>query len=229
MCTWRSTRTSRPTSSESRAGYIPGIQARSCPRERYLARILDPHHRSRRPVPGRGGRTAVAAGHGAVEHRRVTRSTTTLPIAVERIARDDAWQIDSAADDAELRRLPSRQTVVPGVRLVVLGKQGAGKVNSVWCACRYPLCGPAHLHVGRHAAVRCRRRAPPWAIKVREVTMDRTASFSADDLIIADGFVERLAEPDARARRLHPRRLPPHHASARDAVAASLATRMPPT
>jgi len=84
--------------------------------------------------------------------------------------------------------------VVPGVRLVVLGKQGAGKgTQCVRLSHHYVV---PHISTGDmlRAAV---KTGSALGLKVRE-TMD-SGELLGDDIII-EMVSERLAEPDARAR-----------------------------
>jgi adenylate kinase len=84
--------------------------------------------------------------------------------------------------------------VVPGVRLVVLGKQGAGKgTQCVRLSHHYVV---PHISTGDmlRAAV---KTGSALGLKVRE-TMD-SGELLGDDLII-EMVADRLAEPDARAR-----------------------------
>jgi len=84
--------------------------------------------------------------------------------------------------------------VVPGVRLVVLGKQGAGKgTQCVRLSHHYVV---PHISTGDmlRAAV---KSGSDLGIKVKEV-MDR-GELLGDDIIM-EMVAERLAEPDARAR-----------------------------
>jgi adenylate kinase len=84
--------------------------------------------------------------------------------------------------------------VVPGVRLVVLGKQGAGKgTQCVRLSHHYVV---PHISTGDmlRAAV---KTGSSLGLKVRE-TMEN-GELLGDDLII-EMVAERLAEPDARAR-----------------------------
>jgi adenylate kinase len=84
--------------------------------------------------------------------------------------------------------------VVPGVRLVVLGKQGAGKgTQCVRLSHHYVV---PHISTGDmlRAAV---KTGSALGLKVRE-TMEN-GELLGDDLII-EMVAERLAEPDARAR-----------------------------
>jgi len=85
-------------------------------------------------------------------------------------------------------------TVVPGVRLVVLGKQGAGKgTQCVRLSHHYVV---PHISTGDmlRAAV---KTGSALGLKVRE-TMDR-GELLGDDIII-EMVSDRLSEPDARAR-----------------------------
>ena len=84
--------------------------------------------------------------------------------------------------------------MVPGVRLVVLGKQGAGKgTQCVRLSHHYVV---PHISTGDmlRAAV---KSGSDLGIKVKEV-MDR-GELLGDDIIM-EMVAERLAEPDARAR-----------------------------
>jgi len=84
--------------------------------------------------------------------------------------------------------------VVPGVRLVVLGKQGAGKgTQCVRLSHHYVV---PHISTGDmlRAAV---KTGSALGLKVRE-TMDR-GELLGDDIII-EMVSDRLSEPDARAR-----------------------------
>jgi len=84
--------------------------------------------------------------------------------------------------------------VVPGVRLVVLGKQGAGKgTQCVRLSHHYVV---PHISTGDmlRAAV---KTGSALGIKVKE-TMDR-GELLGDDLIM-EMVADRLSEPDARAR-----------------------------
>jgi hypothetical protein len=105
-------------------GFIPGIRP-GPPTERYFAHIL-----SRITVVGAlflGTVAVVPSVLMALWH------LNRLPLLRDHAAhlggggpRDDATD-RQPADDAQLRGLPQVTLVVPGVRLVVLGKQGAGK------------------------------------------------------------------------------------------------------
>ena len=84
--------------------------------------------------------------------------------------------------------------MVPGVRLVVLGKQGAGKgTQCVRLSHHYVV---PHISTGDmlRAAV---KTGSDLGLKVKE-TMDR-GELLGDDIIM-EMVAERLAEPDARAR-----------------------------
>jgi len=84
--------------------------------------------------------------------------------------------------------------VVPGVRLVVLGKQGAGKgTQCVRLSHHYVV---PHISTGDmlRAAV---KTGSSLGVKVKE-TMDR-GELLGDDIIM-EMVTDRLAEPDARAR-----------------------------
>jgi adenylate kinase len=84
--------------------------------------------------------------------------------------------------------------VVPGVRLVVLGKQGAGKgTQCVRLSHHYVV---PHISTGDmlRAAV---KTGSALGLKVKE-TMDRGELLSDD--IIMEMVADRLSEPDARAR-----------------------------
>ncbi|MCK4176126.1 adenylate kinase [Aciditerrimonas ferrireducens] len=84
--------------------------------------------------------------------------------------------------------------MVPGARLVVLGKQGAGKGTQ--CVRLSHLYVVPHISTGDmlRAAV---KSGSPLGEKIREV-MDRGELLS--DELVGEMVAQRLAEPDARAR-----------------------------
>ena len=105
-------------------GFIPGIRP-GPPTERYFAHILN-----RITVPG-----ALFLASVAVVPSILMAAVEPQPVP---LLRHDPAHLGrrgprhhapdrQPADDAQLRGLPQVGLVVPGVRLVVLGKQGAGK------------------------------------------------------------------------------------------------------
>src|ERR1700677_2798122 len=93
-----------------------------------------------------------------------------------------------------MRDSSSRRSVIPGVRLVVLGKQGAGKgTQCVRLSHHYVV---PHVSTGDmlRAAV---KSGDGLGSKVKE-NMD-SGELLGDDLIM-EMVTQRVAEPDARAR-----------------------------
>ena len=100
------------------------------------------------------------------------------------------------------RRRPG--TMIPGVRLVLLGRQGAGKGTQCVAAVA-PLRRPAHLH-RRHAP---RGREGGHRVRPQGQGVHGRGELVPDDVMV--GIVdERLPSRRRRNRGLHPRRLPPH-------------------
>ena len=100
-------------------GFIPGIRP-GRPTQDYLARVVDPHHAGRRPLPGPGRRVAVH--HlGAAAQPRLHQPRRDRP-ADRRVGRGRDDEADRGpAPHAQLRGLH------PLMILVLLGAPGAGK------------------------------------------------------------------------------------------------------
>ncbi len=102
--------------------------------------------------------------------------------------------------------------MIPGARLVILGRQGAGK-------------GTQCSRLSRHYVVPHISTGDMLRAAVREETeLGRTAKEIMDagglvgDEIMIGIVEERLAHDDARTARLHPRRIPPHRRPGRGAA-----------
>ena len=106
-------------------GFVPGIRP-GPPTERYFSHILSRITVVGRTLPRCGGGRALAP-HGDVAPQPLPLLRHDPADLGRRRPRDHAPD-RQPADDAQLRRLPEvGRRVIPGVRLVVLGKQGAGK------------------------------------------------------------------------------------------------------
>ena len=199
-------------------GFIPGIRP-GPPTERYLAKVLN-----RITLPGSLFLAVIAVtpllvfafwdirqfpfgGTVAAHHRGC------------RAGDDEADR--QPADDAQLRRLPDLIMADSGVRLVLLGKQGAGKGTQAARLSQH--YGVEHLSTGDvfRAAV-----AAGHADRARrsKVYMD-TGELVPDEIVIRV-VDEHFAAGGPLGRRLHPRRLPAHAgAGARSSSRCSPVTR----
>ena len=200
-------------------GFIPGIRP-GPPTERYLAKVLN-----RITLPGSlflaDDRHHAAAGVRALGHQAVPVRRHRVADHGRRRAGDDEAD-RQPAHDAELRRVPGLIVMsTPGPRLVLLGKQGAGKgTQAARLAEHY---GVAHLSTGdlfRASAA----AGTPLGLEAKGY-IDRGELVPDDDR--HRGRRRALRHGRAARRRLRPRRLPAHAAPGRGARAASLADRPP--